>query len=264
MDEEPISALKRLSVDELPDSEGVLVLPERTARHIKVLRLGVGSKLRLVDGRGHRADAVIISTKTEGISCRLSRIIHTPIPTHRVVLVQALPKGTKLETIVRMTTEIGVHAIHLAVCERSVARIKKAKSSLRIDRLRRIALEACAQSEQAYAPDVYPAVDLLEAARRAPVSAKRVVFWERSNQNLDDVLATGSARFLQTCEEVWAVVGPEGGLCSAEISHLGALGYEDIGLGPSLLRVETAAPLVVGLLLDRLGRLRSDQAKRRE
>jgi 16S rRNA (uracil1498-N3)-methyltransferase len=263
MAEKPTAPLRRLSVDELPDSGGVLALPQRTARHFKVLRLGVGSKVRLVDGRGKRADAVVLSVETDTITCELSRVTHTPIPTRRVVLVQALPKGAKLETIVRMTTEIGVHAIHLAVCERSVARIKKSRFSLKIDRLRRIAMEACVQSEQAYSPEVYPAVDLLEAARRAPENAKRVVFWERSIQNLDDVLAASSGRFSQISSEVWAVVGPEGGLSLKEISALNALGYKDVGLGPSLLRVETAAPLVVGLLLDRLGGLRTDHSKNR-
>jgi 16S rRNA (uracil1498-N3)-methyltransferase len=182
------------------------------------------------------------------------------MPSRRVVLVQALPKGAKLETIVRMTTEIGVHAIHLAVCKRSVARIKKAKSSMKTDRLRRIALEACVQSEQAYTPEIYPAVNLLEAARRAPNSSERMVFWEHSVKSLDDVIAVSSDRFSQSCAEVWVVVGPEGGFCSAEILSLSTLGYKDVGLGPSLLRVETAAPLVVGLLLDRLGCLRPDRS----
>ncbi len=224
MDEEPIAPLKRLSVDELPDTGGVLVLPERTAHHFKVLRLGVGSKVRLIDGRGSRADAEVLSVGIEGIVCDLSRVAHAPMPTRRVVLVQALAKGVKLETIVRMTTEIGVHAIHLAFCERSVARIKNTKSSLKIDRLRRIALEACVQSDQAYSPEVFPAVDLLEAAKRAPDSAKRVVFWERSIHDLDDVVAAGSDRLSQASCEVWAVVGPEGGLSFAEISGLSALG----------------------------------------
>ena len=263
MAQEATAPPKRLGVEELPESGGVIALPERTARHFRVLRLGVGSKVRLVDGRGNCADAVVLSVATDGIVCELSQVIRAPIPIRRVVLVQALPKGTKLETIVRMTTEIGVHAIHLAICERSVARFTLAKSAPKMDRLRRIALEACVQSEQAYAPEVHPAVDLLEAARRAPDDAKRVVFWERSIQDLDDVLVSDSDRFSQAKKEVWAVVGPEGGLSSAEISALSALGYEDIGLGPSLLRVETAAPLIVGLLLDRLGCLRSDRSKNR-
>ena len=52
------------------------------------------------------------------------------------------------------------------------------------------------------------------------------------------------------------VVGPEGGLSAAEVETLGRFGYTAVGLGAAKLRVETAAPVAVALVLDRVGRLR--------
>jgi 16S rRNA (uracil1498-N3)-methyltransferase len=280
--EESIGPIRYLSIDTIPQTTGVLTLPAGTERHLRVLRLGVGSRVRLVDGRGNRADAGILAVGKEGVICEISSLFRAPLPERRVVLVQALPKASKIETIVRMTTELGVHAIHLAVSERSVPKIKEDRFSLKVDRLERIALEACVQSEQPYSPEIHEPVSLLDAARRAPDDARRLVFWERSTQDLDTaffgfsdfplrsvtVQASNKSAaivakqqypregLLRSHEEIWAVVGPEGGLSQQEIELLAAIGYKDVGLGRALFRVESAAPVIVALILDRLGRFR--------
>jgi 16S rRNA (uracil1498-N3)-methyltransferase len=254
--EESISSIRYLSVDTIPQTCGVFTLPASTERHLRVLRLGVGSRVRLVDGRGNRADALILAVGKEGVVCEISSFFRVPLPERRVVLVQTLPKASKIETIVRMTTELGVHAIHLAVSERSVPKVKEDRSPLKIDRLRRIALEACVQSEQPYSPEIYEPVSLFDAARRAPDGARRLVFWERSTQDLDTAFFSFSGPPLRSHEEIWAVVGPEGGLSQQEIDSLAAIGYKDVGLGRALFRVESAAPVIVALILDRLGRFR--------
>ncbi|MBN1656136.1 MAG: 16S rRNA (uracil(1498)-N(3))-methyltransferase [Deltaproteobacteria bacterium] len=256
MAEKPIIPIRRLGIESLTQSTGVLVLPESTVHHFRVLRLGVGSKVRLLDGRGYRADGVVLSTRKNAVVCELTSVKYTPRPARRVVLVQAVPKGSKLEIVVRMTAELGVHAIYLAASERSVPRVKRERSFEKTERLRRIAQEACVQSDQPYCPEVREPAYLLEAAGGAPEEAIRLVFWEHSTEELDSVLSrfTRPASRTNKDEEVWAVVGPEGGFSTTEIESLHRLGYRDIGLGPSLMRVETAAPLIVGLILDRLGR----------
>jgi 16S rRNA (uracil1498-N3)-methyltransferase len=56
--------------------------------------------------------------------------------------------------------------------------------------------------------------------------------------------------------DVWTVIGPEGGLSEAEVRELEAHGFVQVSLGPAVLRVQTAAPVIAALLLARMGRLR--------
>jgi 16S rRNA (uracil1498-N3)-methyltransferase len=175
--------------------------------------------------------------------------------TRRIVLIQALPKGAKLDGIVRACTELGVYAIRLAFSERSVPRPESQRAEERCRRLARIAKEASALAGRSGSPEISFATPLLDVAAQAPESARRVVFWESSTQKLEVALADPGRPELGVKEDVWIVVGPEGGLSESEIAALRECGYRDATLGTSVLRVETAAPLAVGLVLYLLGAL---------
>jgi 16S rRNA (uracil1498-N3)-methyltransferase len=240
-------ARRRLFVPELPSAGGELELPPDSAHHARVLRLELDTEVELFDGRSGQADATLTSITRSRTMCRAGprRELRPAAPALHVVL--GLPKGSKLEPIVRMLTELGAHSLHLASCERSVPRPQREEGAGRLARLERIALEACAQSGQPRAPDLHPAAGLIEVARRAPMASERLVFWERATMPLR--ASPGSPG-----DDVWAVVGPEGGLSLAEVDALVGLGYHPVGLGPPLLRVETAVPVIAALLLERIGR----------
>lgn len=239
-----MSEARRLFVRALPEWGGVVRLDEAASRHARVLRLRAGEAVQLFDGSGHEADARVVSIDEEGVTCECALPTMRAEEGPRVVLVQALPKGAKLESIVRMATEIGVSEIHLAVSGRSVARPDERRGVKRSERLERIAVEAARQSQRAVVPTILPPTDLLDAAGRAPEDAWRVVLWERSEQPL---------RAPPGCRSAWLLVGPEGGLAPAEVDALGDLGWQSARLGTSILRVETAAPVGLALVLDRLG-----------
>jgi 16S rRNA (uracil1498-N3)-methyltransferase len=100
---------------------------------------------------------------------------------------------------------------------------------------------------------LHPARPLLEIARTAPASSHRLVLWERASVPLHALdLAHGGG---DAARELWAIIGPEGGLSETEVEALRALGFMVAGLGSAILRVETAAPVISALLLARLGRL---------
>jgi 16S rRNA (uracil1498-N3)-methyltransferase len=241
--------VKRLFAPSLPAAGGDVALDEAAARHARVLRLRTGDAVSLFDGEGHEAEGEVVSTAP--LVCRVGLPSMRPQPGPRVVLVQCLPKGPKLETIVRMTTELGVAAVHLAVAERSVARPKEGRDKL--ERLLRVAREAARQSGRSVVPEIVLPAPLPEVAGRAPAGTSRLLFREGATGALDDALARGSA--------AWIVVGPEGGLGDAEAAALDALGYRPIGLGAAILRVETAAVVAAALVLDRLGGLRAREDK---
>jgi len=241
---------RRLFAPQLPPLGGELVLPEDSAHHARVLRLASGDRVELFDGRLGQAGAVISELTRARVTCRTEpRIELAPrVPALHVVL--GLPKGGKLEDIARMLCELGVAGLHLALCERSVPRPRDL--SARLARLRRVVLEACAQSGQPFAPSVEAPRPLLEIAATVPDPACRLVFWERASGTLDAALE----RQATPATQVWAVVGPEGGLAQQEVEALGARGFAVVGLGGAVLRVETAAPVIAALLLDRFDLLR--------
>jgi 16S rRNA (uracil1498-N3)-methyltransferase len=243
---------RRLFVPELLPEGGRIELPRESVEHAQVLRIVAGAQVCLFDARGAEADAEVVAFERGRMTCSAGVPRQTPPRDIAVTLLLAVPKAGRLETVVRMTTELGVSCIRLGHSQRSVPKLSS--DSPKLERLRRVAREACAQSGNARAPEVVAPQPLLEAAALAPAGTRKLVFWELATQPLDAALADHVAG---TPCELWAVVGPEGGLAAEEVAQLRALGYQEVGLGDAILRVDTAAVVIAALLLDRLHALRT-------
>jgi 16S rRNA (uracil1498-N3)-methyltransferase len=248
MDRAPAAAeLRRLFTRALPGAGVEVELGADAAAHARVLRLAAGEAVQLFDGQGQVVEAELVHAGKGTLRCRaLGAPVFTPRAS-RVVLVQCLPKGGKLDDIVRMTSELGVAEIALAVSEFCVARsgVGAAREEQKIERLERVAIEAARQSEQAYVPVLHAARPLAEVLARAPAHAYRAAFLERSETPLPLALPSG---------EVWLVVGPEGGLSIADRALLEQANFVPTALGRSILRTETAAVVGVALALERVAR----------
>jgi 16S rRNA (uracil1498-N3)-methyltransferase len=242
-----MTELRRLYAAELPRDGGDVRLSADSARHAQVLRLSAGDRVCLFDAAGMEAEAEITHVERGAMTCRAQPARVLPLAAHRLTLVLGVPKAQRLDVIVRMITELGVHALRLAQTERSVPKLSH--ESPKLERVRRIAHEACAQSGQPRVPEIVAPELLSTIAAQAPAGAARIVFWENATQPLAQALAGFGAEALR---DVWAVVGPEGGLASAEVELLSGLGYQAAGLGEGILRVETAAVVASALLLDRM------------
>ena len=238
---------RRLFAPELPEHGGQVALPADSAHHARVLRLTQGARVQLFDGRSGQAEATITALTRDAGACIAEPRIELAQPAPRLHLVLGLPKHGKLEDMTRMLTELGVSAIHLAQCERSVP--KPNDASARIERLTRIALEACAQSGQSRAPDLHPPAALSRIVARVDAAAHKLVFWEdASTAPIERAFGSTSSA------DVWAVIGPEGGLSESEVRDLEAHGFVQVSLGSAVLRVQTAGPVIAALLLSRMGR----------
>jgi len=241
----------RLWVPELPSPGELVSLPEISARHARVLRLSPGAAVTLFDGAGTHGPARLQAGTRAQTQALLQQRFQSPPPQPALHLILGLPKASKLEMVARMCTELGVAGLHLAQCQRSVpAPAAPRAAAERVARLQRIAFEACAQSGQLYAPTIHAADNLAAVASRAPSNSERLVFWERS-----ETAGPWQGDAAPAPRSTWAVIGPEGGLEAAEVQALCQQGFEVAGLGPSILRFETAAVAAASLLLARLGRL---------
>ncbi len=229
--------------------EGSLVTLDREQSHhvSAVLRLREGDALELFDGAGRAWDATIVAPDRAATRVRVGAELHRMVESpYRVTLYQSLCRPERLEWVVQKGTEVGVHRIGLVRANRSEV---TALSPDRLERLRRIAHEAARQSGRT----VVPEVALLDSPpERAGEGADAFVLDPRPDSPPLAELLSGPAG---AAGVVW--IGPEGGLEDEEISRLERGGWCRAGLGPRVLRTETAGVVACALILHVRGDLGS-------
>ena len=217
-------------------------------RHLTTsARVRVGESLRLTDGRGTiydgLVDAVTASEARVRIVARTTRERESPVA---ATLAVALLKGRKMEWVLQKATELGADAIWPVISERSVPR-KQADPAERHEAILRAATK---QSERAWLPALRPLADLAAVLADAGSFPLRLLFHERAAGMDWDRIASTDAK------EVLLLVGPEGGFSDREADAARAAGFIAVGLGPRILRGETAALAALALVQHRLGDLR--------
>lgn len=241
----PIGALmtvRRFYAPRLPATGGVVVLGEGPSRHVRVLRLRAGDEVVLFDGSGNAASARIRAIRDE-VTCDASAPLPREARRARVILMLAIPKGSKLEVCVRMAAELGVDEIALLQTERTVPRWDPQRAQSRLDRLARIAAEAAAQCERSDIPIIHEPRPCEAWLTRFPKKARGILFGAR---------AEGAIRLEQAPEQVWCAVGPEGGFTDDEVASFAKAGFSVASLGRWILRVDTAVAAALTLVQDRL------------
>jgi 16S rRNA (uracil1498-N3)-methyltransferase len=211
----------------------------------RVLRMRDGDSLNAVDSRGTRYEMRIIRVGREECDVQVVPLTEDSAPPAgerrpsdvRLTLLQCLPKGRKIDLIVRQATESGVARIVLLVSEHAVAR--PGEDDGRVERLRRVAREALQQSGTPFLPEI-------EGPRPFGWIAGvdwglPLLFHERpvDAESLHALLAEGP-------REVSLLVGPEGGLSEEEVALARGSGFHPVHFATGVLRVETAATYAIG------------------
>src|SRR6266700_3563747 len=218
-------------------------------RHLaRVLRARAGDTLTLFDGQGHEVDAVVVAVERERTTLALGAPrTAAPAAGARPVLLQSLARGERMDWIVQKTTELGVAEIIPVAAERSVARVPAREAPARRARWEKIAREAARQCGRADVPTIGEPAALAAALqhwrdeKREDAGVAAFVLWEGSQgRPLRAALAADT-------RAVTLLVGPEGGFTDAEVALAQSSGFQVAGLGPRILRVETAAVVAVAL-----------------
>lgn len=234
--------------------DGALPLSAADAHHARdVLRLEPGEEIVLAHaGAVWRVRLTEVGETLCGV--RTGQITSAALP--RVTLAQGVPKGDKLDTIVRQVTELGVARIVPFAAERSIVKLDAGKAAARAGRWRRIAEEAAKQSQRSGVPEVLAPVASAELAGVLEGSAI-IVCWEEATDGpgIAEALVALGVRDAAEAPDVAIVIGPEGGLTSAEVDALLDAGAVAVSLGKTVLRTETAGVVAPALLLYELGGL---------
>jgi 16S rRNA (uracil1498-N3)-methyltransferase len=247
--------------------DGRVVFDRDESRHLaRVLRLRSGDTVLAADGTGREYTVRLerIGDEATGTVLGVGANEHeSPI---RITLVQAVPKGDKMESIVRAATELGVTRVVPALTARTVVALDPGRWRDRTRRWQRVAKEAAKQSGRAVVPAVDEPRALSQAIELAEAADLRLCLWElagvaaggqRGGQArlLGTTLAASLPLTLPGGSRVGLLIGPEGGLALDEVEAARARGWAIVGIGPRVLRTETAGPAIVAVLQARFGDL---------
>ncbi|MCP4723566.1 MAG: 16S rRNA (uracil(1498)-N(3))-methyltransferase, partial [bacterium] len=195
------------------------------------------------DGQGNEyAGEYIEQTGSDSGKFSITNTRIRPTEPHRdVILLQALIKGDRFDTLVEKAVEIGVSRIIPVITDRCIVKPSANKSS----RWRRIALAAMKQSRRSILPEIPDPAALEEVLKSIPEadSAKFVLAGD-SPEMLAELIKGHDDR-----ESIYLLAGPEGDLTSDETAKSVDQGFRAVSLGPRRLRSETAGIMSVSVVL---------------
>lgn len=161
------------------------------------------------------------------------------LPVH-VTIASGLPKGDKLEWIIQKGTELGAYSFIPFTAARSIVKWDAKKATKKIERWEKIAKEAAEQSHRNLVPEIQFPVTIKGLIDIGQSYKYKVIAYEEEAKHGEAAMLTKTFQQLQPGDSLLFVFGPEGGLTEAEVSLLGENGFISCGLGPRILRTETA------------------------
>jgi 16S rRNA (uracil1498-N3)-methyltransferase len=239
--------LRRFFVEEIKPVDGSCIIRGSEARHIsRVLRMGRGDRLILMDKTGARFQAIIKSTGNREVVVALEKSLPKPSASPvEIVLCQALLKSQPMDYVIQKTSELGVAHIVPFSSARTVVRLPEDRFFDKLGHWRHVSWSAAKQADRdvpARLGPYYAFPDLM--ARWKDQEALKVILWEKEGAKDLKTLLAGSS----PTGKVVIVVGPEGGFPSEEMDVAREAGFKSISLGRRVLRAETAAVTVVAIV----------------
>ncbi|HET7658028.1 MAG TPA: 16S rRNA (uracil(1498)-N(3))-methyltransferase [Bacillales bacterium] len=234
--------MQRYFLDE-PIEDGVVRIVGSDASHIsRVMRMEPGDEIICCGPDGRCAICTIREVSADVVTTATQSSIEesTELPVH-VTIAQGLPKGDKMDLIVQKGTELGATSFLPFEAGRSIVKWDEKKKQKKTERLRKIAKEAAEQSHRNRVPNVEIPVsfkNLLSLGRDYDV---KLIAYEEEAKAGEGTAFSNMLRETRAGASILLIIGPEGGLTGGEVSTLKEEGFVSCGLGPRILRTETAA-----------------------
>jgi 16S rRNA (uracil1498-N3)-methyltransferase len=219
-----------------------LLLPGDASNYLqRVLRLRVGDELTVFDGSGGEHGARVLAFARAGVRIVVgdARDVECESPL-AITLWQAPARGDRMDHVVEKATELGVRTIVPWLAERSVVRLEGARAEQRRTHWQAVARSACEQCGRNRIPAIETPKTLADLIAHCPPTALRLAL------RPDAQTRPGALGGRQT--EIVIVVGPEGGMTRAEELTLEDARFVALGLGPRVLRADTAGPACIAAL----------------
>lgn len=226
--------MNRFFTDNIAD--GIAYLGEDDTYHLRnVLRAKQGELFEICDGVANEyiAQLVYMDKKSAQLEIKENITVERE-PKHNYYICQGIPKGKKTDDVVRHGTELGMRGFYPVITQR--VNVKNLNEYDKTDRMQRIADEAAKQSKRIRIPTVFNPVKLTELLKIPSENAIKIIAWEEENEVS---LKTAMSEF-EDNDDVYILIGPEGGLDKDEVDIARECGWVSVTLGKRILRTETA------------------------
>ena len=232
----------------------ILLLTEREAKHaVQVLRLRHGETCAVLNGAGEVLTCAVDSTARHSLKLKVLARRRHEAPAVQLTLVQALPKGKLIESILQKATELGAGRIVPIVSERVVPHWREGAASSRVERWRRTAIEAIKQCGSPWLPLVSAPLTFQSAASMQELTEFALVAsLQPERRHAREVFGEFIRQHRRRPASVNLWVGPEGDFTPEELAALRAKGAHAISLGSNVLRADTAAMAGLAILQSEL------------
>jgi 16S rRNA (uracil1498-N3)-methyltransferase len=240
-------AMRRFFIQSADAAAGSITVEGSEARHmIQVLRLKPGDSVRLYDGAGGEYEGLIRSI-TAGraevvIEGKVPQTAESPL---HLVVAQGFLKERKMEELIRPLSELGAVSWIPFFCERSIPRPDPQRLAARVQRWHKIARESLKQCRRSKQLDIQPPTDFETVLKSDEGWNLKLIFWENESATPGrDWNPDGR----QPLEKILIMLGPEGGFSEQEVRRAQGMGFAVAGLGPRILRAQTATLAACALM----------------
>lgn len=216
-------------------------------RHMKrVLRLKAGDPIRLFDGKGSVYEAVIQRYVADRVELQvIKKLLETKESPIQIAVAQALLKEKKMDRLLRHLCELGLTQWIPFTSGRSIPRSGEKQMPGRVVRWNKILKESLKQCRRARLPEIHKTLAFEEVLEYGRSFDLMVVFYENESASLNSVISRSAPL---DPKKILMIVGPEGGFSDQEIAKAAAAGSLIAGLGPRILRAETATIAAITLV----------------
>lgn len=216
-------------------------------RHMKkVLRLRPGDPIRLFDGEGFEYEAVIRRFVADRVELNIGqKFPGTREPSVQIAVAQALLKEKKMDRLLRHLCELGLTHWIPFTSERSIPKPGEKRMPARMQRWNKIIKESAKQCRRARLPEINRTLAFEEVLDSEGSWNLKVVFYENESASLNSIILQAGPQHPQ---KILMIMGPEGGFSDPEIAKARAAGCLVAGLGPRILRAETATIAAITLI----------------
>ncbi len=221
------------------DTQKEMVLDEDTSKHVvQVLRMKAGECINLTDGKGNLLTCEISDDNKKHCTVSVIDKTYKEQQSKKVFIAISLLKSTnRFEWFLEKATEIGVSEIVPLICERTE------KEKFRYERLQGICISAMLQSQQCWLPVLHQPVEFDKAVKTISSDLKLIAHCE-------DGTVKKNLSTLQPFNSSTIFIGPEGDFTQKEIELAIHNDYQQVSLGETRLRTETAGVLAAALLMN--------------
>jgi 16S rRNA (uracil1498-N3)-methyltransferase len=227
-----------------------LTLTGREAHHAaQVLRVRSGESVVVLDGAGYEFFCEVREVLRAAVSLSVQQKSFMPPLPYKITLLQAVPKGKIIESIIQKATELGVARIVPMLSERVITQLDEENSADKLEKWRLTTIEAIKQCGQPWLPQIdAPLSPKAFLQRGEQFELSLVASLQSDSRHPHEYFETFAAEKKRKPDSVCIWVGPEGDFTLPEMELIKFGGALPITLGRLVLRCETAAIYCLSVL----------------